>query len=167
MNLTPAQLAQRALAQYADLVREYVDDLEENPANHELADVAKSFKEITDNHKELDALVKKVYHAKEALNKHFIPKMLEDAGMDLIRVPEIGYSFSIRNNLSASMIDKDKGLDWLKSHGHAELVQETVNAGTLASFAKALMLEEGIDLPSDIFKLTPYKSTGMNKYTPK
>lgn len=62
---------------------------------------------------------------------------------------------------SASIIPDDKtvGHNWLKDNGHGSLVTETVNSSTLSAFAKDLTMNQGVDLPSDIFKV------GTNPYT--
>lgn len=61
---------------------------------------------------------------------------------------------------SCTMLDRERGIDWLKTNGYPELVQETVNAQTLAAFSKSLLEDEGKELPDDIFKVgtTPYTS---------
>ena len=50
------------------------------------------------------------------------------------------------------MLDKQKGLEWLRTSGNAGLIQETVNAGTLSSFAKGETLA-GHPLPDHLFKV--------------
>ena len=50
------------------------------------------------------------------------------------------------------MLDKDKGMAWLRETGNGGLIIPTVNAGTLSSFAKGETLA-GHPLPSDIFKI--------------
>jgi hypothetical protein len=67
---------------------------------------------------------------------------------------------SVSHRFSCSMIDKDQGIKWLKTNGHEGLVQETVNAQTLAGFAKNLLEDKGEELPPDLFKVgtSPYTS---------
>lgn len=118
-------------------------------------------------YEELDKAVKKVYHFKDALNKFHIPERLRAYDMDGMRIPEIARSFSIVEKTSASFIDKDAGLDWLRSIEQGDMIQETVNAGTLSAFIRNMILEQGIDPPEDIVKVSTYSTTSMVKYRPK
>lgn len=118
-------------------------------------------------YEELDKAAKKVYHFKDALNKFHIPERLRAYNMDGMRIPEIARSFSIVEKTSASFLDKDAGLDWLRSIEQGDMIQETVNAGTLSAFIRNMILEQGIDPPDDIVKVSTYSTTSMVKYRPK
>ena len=48
-----------------------------------------------------------------------------------------------------------------------DMIQETVNAGTLSAFIRNMILEQGIDPPEDIVKVSTYSTTSMVKYRPK
>ncbi len=120
-----------------------------------------------DAHGELDDAVKLIYHQVERINKGLLPKRLRDSDTDLIRVPSVARSFSIRTNYSASFLDKEKGFEWLRETGNESLISETVNAGTLASFCRNMLLEEGVEPPADIVKLSSYDAISITKYTPK
>ena len=67
---------------------------------------------------------------------------------------------SVAYRFSCSMLDKDQGINWLKSEGHGGIVQETVNSSTLAAFAKDMLENQGYELPPGIFKIgtSPYTS---------
>lgn len=118
-------------------------------------------------YEDLDKAVKRVYHFNDGLNKFLIPERLRAHNMDGIRVPAIGRSFSIVEKTSASMVDKEKAFEWLRENGQGDLIQETVNAGTLASFCRNMLLEMGIEPPPELFKVTTYSTTSMTKYRPK
>ena len=115
---------------------------------------------------ELDAARKDVYKLKDELEKFILPSKLDALGVDKIRVPELGRSFYTQTKYSASFPDKEKGFEWLRSSGNGALVQETVNASTLAAFCKNMVLEEGIDPPEDIINFRSYQTIGSSKYTP-
>lgn len=117
-------------------------------------------------HEQADNAVKKLYHVKDFLNKSLIPQRLKDAGLDAIRVPAVARSFSIVTKTSATMVDKERGLEWLREQGQGEMIQETVNAGTLSAFCRNLILERGIDPPDDIIKVSTYDTLSMVKYKP-
>lgn len=69
---------------------------------------------------------------------------------------------TVSHRFSCSIITEDKrvGHEWLRANGHGELVVETVNASTLAAFAKDLLETKGQELPTEIFKVgtSPYTS---------
>jgi hypothetical protein len=101
------------------------------------------------------------------MERNLLPHVLERMGVDMIRVPEIARSFSIQQKVSASMIDRTKGLQWLRANDLGDLVTETVNAGTLSSSVRRMIIDQGIEPPDDIFKVTTYNSIGIAKYNPK
>lgn len=115
----------------------------------------------------LDAAAKLVYHTKDFLDKAVMPQRLSDLGLDMIRVPEIARSFSVLTKTSASMVDKEKGYQWLRDNNLGDLIVETVNAGTLASAMRNMEAEMGFLPPEDIIKVSTYNATSINRYTPK
>ena len=131
------------------------------------SELAEFYFHLKELHEQADQAVKKLYHVNDMLNKHLIPSRLKDAGLDAIRVPSIARSFSIVTKTSASFIDKEKGLEWLRGMGAGEMIQETVNAQTLSSFCRNMILENGIDPPQDIVKVSSYDTMSMVKYKPK
>lgn len=114
----------------------------------------------------LDERRLRLYNLKDKMSKVLIPEALGRAGLDKVSVPEVGHSFYILDKYSASMVDRDKAMEWLRKNKAASLITETVNAGTLAAFLKEKLLKEGVDPPESI-RFTEYKITGTSKYTPK
>lgn len=94
----------------------------------------------------------------ERLSRETVPEVLREQNIKTITVIGVG-RVTVSSRWSASMLDKDAGINWLKNNGFPSIVQETVNAQTLAATAKNLSVTEGRDLPSDIFKV------GMTTYT--
>lgn len=73
-------------------------------------------------------------------------------------------SVTISQRFTASIIDdpqrgKEVGYDWLRNNDAGSLVTETVNASTLSAYAKDMLMNNGIELPPEIFKV------GMSPYT--
>lgn len=149
-----------------EIARVFEDDLNTADADP-LAQLAITLYEMKGLYTELDAALKLVYAQVERLNKGILPKRVSDAGMDMLRVPAIGRSFSVQTKYSASLIDKEAGFKWLRETGNASIIQETVNAGTLASFCRAMILDQGLEPPADIVKVSTYDTIGITKYTPK
>lgn len=131
------------------------------------SEIAEFYFYLRELYESLDDQAKRIYHAQDTLNKFLIPERLRANNMDAIRVPSVARSFSITTKTSASLIDKEKGFDWLRSIGQGDIIQETVNAGTLAALCRNLILEQGIDPPPEIVKVSTYNTTSMVKYRPK
>lgn len=132
-----------------------------------LSAVAEFYFKVVAVHEVADKVVKRAYHLKERYNKGVIPQRMTDDNVDGLRVPSIARSFSVVKKTSASFIDKEKGLQWLRETGQGDMIQETVNAGTLSTFCRNMLLEEGIEPPADLVKMNTYDTTSMVKYTPK
>lgn len=130
-------------------------------------DIARGLFFIKDAHKALDGVAKQLYHVKDKLEKHTLPTRLESMDLDQIRIPDIARSFSVQDKMSASFLDKEKGFEWLRETGQGDLIQETVNAGTLTSFVRNMIVDEGLEPPDDIVKVSTYKTISISKYTPK
>jgi len=141
-----------------------IDDIEKTG---DLQTLLRAFYRAKIGYKSLEEALKVIYHLKDRLDKNVVPQRIEDSGFDKVQVAAIGQSFYPLVKYSASIIDKSKGFDWLRANGAGELITETVNAGTLASFCKDMIENENKEPPSDIFIVTPYKITGISKYTPK
>lgn len=132
-----------------------------------LVPLLKRFHALNDGYKELDAARKAIYAILDKHEKFILPKMFDDADLDLVRIPELARSFYPTTKYSASVGDKDELMKWLRERGQGELISETVNSSTLAGFLKTLMLDEGVEAPSEIAILKTYKTIGSSKYTPK
>jgi hypothetical protein len=131
------------------------------------ADLAKVYFYMDGFHDDVKAALNRLYHVIDAMDKFVLPTLLEHHGIDMVRVPEIKRSFSIRQMMTASIVDKEEGMKWLRENGFKDLIQETVNAGTLASTFRSMILDQGIDPPEEIFKVNNYKKISVTKYTPK
>ena len=150
----------------ADNAEEWLETIREDKSIKP-ADMAKMFYAMDTFYDEVKAQLTRIYNVVNAVDKAIFPALLEHHGLDMVRVPELKRSFSVKQMTSASMIDKEGGLAWLEQQGHGDLIQRTVNAGTLASFFRSMILEQGIDPPEDLFKVNSYRTITSAKYTPK
>lgn len=94
----------------------------------------------------------------DLLSTRDIPDLFRSKKVKTLTVEGVGRC-TVSYRYSCSMLNKDTGFKWLRDNGHGGLIQETVNAQTLGSFAKNLIETEGKDMPDDIFK------TGQSPYT--
>jgi len=106
--------------------------------------------------------IKEARKALEEMTDHLsaidVPDVMRNAGIKTTTIEGVG-RVTVSHRFSCSILDKDKGYDWLRSTGNGSLITETVNSSTLAAFAKNKLEVEGVDLPPDLFKV------GTNPYT--
>lgn len=163
---TPAEQLLEDATQFADDIEAWFESRRDDKSIP-IKQMVAEFWRIKAVHDDLKKQVTRLYHVVNSLDKGVLPARFEDEGVDMIRIPELARSFSVRTNTSASMIDKDGAMEWLKETGNGDLIQATVNAGTLASLCRNLVLEQGIEPPEELIKVTTYNSIGSNKYNPK
>lgn len=163
---TPADQLIADATQFADDIEAWLNSRKDDKSIP-LKQMISEFWRIKAVHDEVKKQVTRLYHVVNTLDKGVLPARFEEQEIDMIRIPELGRSFSIRTNTSASMIDKEGAMEWLRESGNEDLIQPTVNAGTLASFCRNLVLEQGIEPPAELIKVTTYNSIGSNKYNPK
>jgi hypothetical protein len=94
----------------------------------------------------------------ERLSRESIPDIFREHGIKTTTIEGVG-RVTVSYRFSCSMLDKEMGLNWLRESGNEGIIIETVNASTLAAFAKTMLEEKGEELPTTIFK------TGTSPYT--
>jgi hypothetical protein len=114
---------------------------------------------LYDRMQEVKNDLNKVY---DNLNKDYVPEAMRRAGVKTVTVDGVG-RVTISHRYSATMLDKEQGIAWLKANGLDAIVQETVNSQTLSATAKNLMETNGKELPSDIFKTGTSPFTSITK----
>lgn len=159
-------MAAEDLAKAAAIVEALGEEVK-NDGKTAPAQIAEYYFHLDTAYESADTARKRVYHVVDMFNKFIIPTRLRDSGMDLIRVAAVSRSFSVVTKTSATLLDKEKGFEWLRSIGQGDVIQETVNAGTLSALCRNLVLDQGIDPPADIVNMRSYDTTSMTKYKPK
>lgn len=118
------------------------------------AQMREANEEIKQARKELDDLTDHVSHAD-------IPDAFKRVGVKTITIDGIG-RVTVAYKWACSIADgmKPDAFHWLREGGNGGIIIETVNAQTLASFAKTETEEKGKELPTDLFttSLRPYTS---------
>ena len=94
----------------------------------------------------------------DSLSYETLPTMFEAAGVKTINVVDVG-RVTINRKWTATMLDKEKGMEWLRESGNGALIIETVANPTLIAFARD-QASVGKPLPDSIFKVgtAPYVS---------
>ena len=133
--------------------------------NNKIFDLADQLKAAKDKKKELDAQVKELGAEIERLDLALSDAMTE---AECERFSRNGTTFYLNTRLFASPIagQKEDMFRALKSNGYAELVTETVNANTLASFVKEqkeLNNDEIPDWISSVVSVFEKVSVGVRK----
>ena len=116
----------------------------DNTQIFELADKLKSAKE---EKKSLDAQVKEVNATIDELDKELSDAMAE---AELDKFTRNGSTFYLNTRLfaSAQAGRKDALFSALREQGYGDLIQETVNANTLASFVKEQKTQNNDEIPA-------------------
>lgn len=144
--------------------REGLERWEDGPRKTEtLQQVLRTFKATRDKHDELDEERKLLNTIIERLSRKHIPEQMREEGVSTMTLSDIGARFTISQRYTASMPDKIGGMQWLRDHGHGDLIQETVNSSSLASFAKDFITTKGEDLPETFFKVNLMDTTSVTK----
>lgn len=151
-----------ALAAYEQDLRSRVDTARKGA----LPEALRLFKTEKDQYEAADKARKAIGELIESLSRATIPEMMEEQGVKTTTITYdegVNYRFTVAQRASCSMSDKEAGIQWLKDQGHGGMVQETVNAGTLAAFAKDYIATEGKDLPTEMFKFSMMAYTSITK----
>ncbi len=110
-------------------------------------ELADQLKAVKDKKKELEAQVKEVAAAIEQLDLALSDAMAE---AECERFSRNGSTFYLNTRLFASPVagHKEELFQALKANGYGEIVTETVNANTLASFVKEQMSLNNDEMPA-------------------
>jgi hypothetical protein len=128
-----------------------------------LGDALRFYADLKTKYELLDEQRKRIYEQIETVSRKTIPEMMEEQGIKTITLDDIGYRFTVQQRFSVSMPDKDAGMIWLRKNGLENLIQETVNAGTLTAAAKKRVEQDGLDMPPELFNMSYMAITSMTK----
>lgn len=115
--------------------------------------------------REVNEAIKKVRVALDDLEDHMsyvdIPDAFKAKFIKTMTIEDIG-RVTVSYKWGCSILDgkKPEAFDWLRDGGNGALIIETVNAQTLASFAKSETTDHGREMPGSLFNvsLKPYTS---------
>lgn len=152
-----------------DLVEELTLDL--STANHgdkikersivEIAHLQKRFQNLDERAKGIKARFYKVF---DFIRCAVIPDRMEEEGIDgsmkITGLGRLGLTSDVSATIPAS--NKAEAYEWLGDHGHGDLIQQTVNAGSLKALAKS-KLRDNDPLPDNLFKVTPFSRASITK----
>ena len=133
--------------------------------DNRIFDLADQLKAAKNKKKELDAEIKKLGARINELDLALSDAMAE---AECDRFSRNGNTFYLSTRLYASPFagQKEAMFQALKENGYGEIVTETVNANTLASFVKEQMAENGDEVPdwiAEVVNIFEKVSVGIRK----
>lgn len=161
--MTPTLIAQLQYAcqQFTELTADVRKETNEAVATNDHVEVIKHYDAL----RKLNALIKESREAlsgiEEKLSREYVPDVMRANNIRSTTIEGVG-RVSLGTRWSASMLDKEAGLQWLRDNGNGGVIQETVNAQTLGALAKE-MNNEGHDLPEHLFKTGTMTYTSITK----
>lgn len=92
-----------------------------------------------------------------------IPELMESMELRNVTIEGIG-RVQLASDIYASTRDgqKDAAMRWLRDLGYENMIQETYNSSSLKALLRR-MLAEGVDIPDDIFNVTPFTRASIVK----
>jgi len=99
----------------------------------------------------------------QLLSVSVLPKKFQDEGVSTLTMRELGARFTVNTRITASMTDKDDAMTWLETNGYGDIIKPTVNSSTLSKFASEYVLDQGKDLPDDLFKVSTIQHMSRTK----
>lgn len=98
----------------------------------------------------------------DALNKKLVPEAFKRSGTTTLSMSD-GYRVTIGQRYSASMLDKEKCMAWLRENDLGEIIQPYVHPSTLSAAGKALLEDKGMEFPEDLFTAFFQDTTSLTK----
>lgn len=118
-----------------------------------------------DQFRQVNAIIKEARDAlskmEERLSRESVPDVMRANNIRSTTIEGVG-RVSLGTRWSASMIENESAMEWLRDSGNGGVIQETVNAQTLGALAKELN-NEGKDLPNELFKTNILTYTSITK----
>lgn len=137
-----------------------------NTKSGSLESACRNYYYLTEKYAELDDKRKKVFSQLEYVSREVIPDIMTERGVRNITLDDVERQFVKTIRTSASMVDKEEALGWLRDIGAGDLIQPTVNSSSFSAFVKQYVEEKQID-PPDCVKMTNMTVTQVRKSTKK
>lgn len=153
------EAAKKALATAALLL---VSEAQSKISANEAPDMVRFYADMSE---ELDAfkeMMKELNKLDQNLSYTAIPLCFDAHGLQNMRLPGYGL-VALNRRWSCSIIEKPKGHAYLRKHGQAGMIQETVNAMTLGAWAREETEDKGREPPEDVFKTTVARYVSLTR----
>lgn len=128
--------------------------------------LAKRMRQLDEIHTALDVVRKTLNAEYDHIKLKALPDLMNELELRTFTVEGAG-RVQIGGDVYASISadQKDGAYQWLRDNNYGDLIVETVNASTLKAWCKE-GLEQGRDMPEELFKITPYTRATLVKVKP-
>lgn len=111
---------------------------------------------------DLEGQLKEINKAKAKLEDSVVPEAMMLAGVTKITLKDIGTLY-LKSAVQAHILANDHfaAFQWLKNHGHGDLIKETIHWKTLVGFVEE-QTDQAVKLP-DWFKVNHYSKAVIRK----
>lgn len=158
MRQTDIDRLARIKAALDDIAANMVVDTDEVVGKNDPLAIVDHFVKVRAAAEQMKDVREAMYKIEDVLSRERIPQCFRDNKLKSLNVEGVG-RVTVSARWACSMIDSEKGMEWLRHNELGALIKETVNSSTLAATAKNRVETEGKDMPEDIFK------TSINAYT--
>lgn len=150
-----------ALARLSRLLDDIAADTTAVVQTNDIPTIVTHFAYVRDLQRSLKECVSALGKHVDGLAYETIPTLFTNQNIKTINVVGLG-TVTVSVGWRATMLNKEKGMEWLRETGNSGLIIETVSAQTLGSFAKEETLA-GKPLPDDLFKVGTVQFVSIKK----
>lgn len=99
----------------------------------------------------------------DTIRLNILPEKMDEEDITNITIAGVG-RVVVQSDIYFSIPadSKPDAYDWLRDHGHGDLIQETVNASSGKAWAKE-MFKKGEILPESLFKVVPFSRAQITR----
>lgn len=157
------------LAPAVKAISNLVAAIERNTDNIAAAsDLAAEYVRVAQAQRVIDQLNKMLAAVENRLKTKTVPELFiaKKSGS----IVALGYRVTPSSSVRISIIKdkKEEGFEWIRDHGHGDIIKTdpTIHPSTLEAWGRT-MIEEGEDLPEEIFTQFFYDTTSLTKVAVK
>lgn len=151
--------ATEALEQFNRDFRRWLD----GNKSGDMTEFLRMYYRVTEQYELLDGARKELNAMLEGVSRNYIPEIVLEKQVKTITLEDIKRRFTVATRISCSLLDKDRGFQWLRENNAGDLIQPTVNSSALSSYAKNYIETTGKDLPPALFKISTMNYTSVTK----
>ena len=143
-----------------DMLDEFYE-LMEGKSLLELASVMNEIRVSLDAATQVKTNLQKRY---DALRLNLIPTAMDEDGISNVTIDGIG-RLGLTADIYASIpaAQRDEAWEWFRSNKLGDIIKETINSGTLKATLKSIMKKGELEIPEELFKVTPYTRASITK----
>ena len=131
--------------------------------SQELRDLCAHMKSVQDRKDALESELTEVNKTLDRLRTVEIPTIMESLGIRNMTFEGIG-RVQLAADIYASTREgkREQAMQWLRDCGYTDMITETYNASSIKALFRR-QLAEGVEIPSDIFNVTPFVRASIVK----